>query len=107
MTVDIHRFALMWLVYSRNKFLVGPNLSEKIRPRGNRGPKLSVTRVQAQKVFHAGAPPRAIRHRTYTKLLYSFGDYFLLTFAFVSTEPPDVDGPSSVFGIGGGCHCQR
>ena len=30
MTVDMHRFALMWLVYSRNKFFrVGPNISEK------------------------------------------------------------------------------
>ena len=30
MTVDMHRFDLMWLVYSRNKFFrVGPNISEK------------------------------------------------------------------------------
>ena len=30
MIVDKHRFALMWLVYSRNKFFrVGPNISEE------------------------------------------------------------------------------
>ena len=30
MTVDMQRFALMWLVYSRNKFFrVSPNISEK------------------------------------------------------------------------------
>ena len=35
MTVDMHRFALMWLVYSRNKFFrVGPNISEKFVPGG-------------------------------------------------------------------------
>ena len=31
----MHRFALMWLVYSRNKFFrVGPNISEKFVPGG-------------------------------------------------------------------------
>ena len=35
MTVDKHRFALMWLVYSRNKFFrVGPNISEEFVPGG-------------------------------------------------------------------------
>ena len=35
MTVDMHRFAFMWLVYSRNKFFrVGPNISEKFVPGG-------------------------------------------------------------------------
>ena len=35
MTVDMHRFDLMWLVYSRNKFFrVGPNISEKFVPGG-------------------------------------------------------------------------
>ena len=35
MTVDMHRFALIWLVYSRNKFFrVGPNISEKFVPGG-------------------------------------------------------------------------
>ena len=35
MAVDMHRFALMWLVYSRNKFFrVGPNISEKFVPGG-------------------------------------------------------------------------
>ena len=35
MTVDKHRFALMWLVYSRNKyFRVGPNISEEFVPGG-------------------------------------------------------------------------
>ena len=35
MTVDMHRFALMCLVYSRNKFFrVGPNISEKFVPGG-------------------------------------------------------------------------
>ena len=35
MTVDMRRFALMWLVYSRNKFFrVGPNISEKFVPGG-------------------------------------------------------------------------
>ena len=39
MTVDIHRFALMWLVHSRNRFFrVGPNISEKFAPgRGGGG----------------------------------------------------------------------
>ena len=33
--VDKHRFALMWLVYSRNKFFrVGPNISEEFVPGG-------------------------------------------------------------------------
>ena len=33
MTVDMHRDALMWLVYSRNKFFrVGLNISEKFVP---------------------------------------------------------------------------
>ena len=33
MTIDMHRFALMWLVYSRNKFFrVGPNISEEFIP---------------------------------------------------------------------------
>ena len=33
MTIDMLRFALMWLVYSRNKFFrVGPNISEKFVP---------------------------------------------------------------------------
>ena len=36
MTVDMQRFALMWLVYSRNEFFrVGPNISEKFVPGGN------------------------------------------------------------------------
>ena len=31
MTVDMHRFAFLWLIYRRNKvFRVGPNISEKI-----------------------------------------------------------------------------
>ena len=35
MIVDMHRFALMWLVYSRNKFFrVGPNISEEFVPGG-------------------------------------------------------------------------
>ena len=35
MTVDKHRFALMWLVCSRNKiFRVGPNISEEFVPGG-------------------------------------------------------------------------
>ena len=35
MIVDKHRFALMWLVYSRNKFFgVGPNISEEFVPGG-------------------------------------------------------------------------
>ena len=35
MTVDKHRFALIWLVYSRNKFFrVGPNISEEFIPGG-------------------------------------------------------------------------
>ena len=35
MAVDMHRFALMWLVYSRNKFFrVGPNISEEFVPGG-------------------------------------------------------------------------
>ena len=33
--VEMHRFALMWLLYSRNKFFrVGPNISEKFVPEG-------------------------------------------------------------------------
>ena len=36
MTVEMHRFALMWLVYSRNKFFrVGPNISETFVLGGN------------------------------------------------------------------------
>ena len=35
MIVDKHRFALMWLVYSRNKFFrVGSNISEEFVPGG-------------------------------------------------------------------------
>ena len=35
MTVDMHKFDLMWLIYSRNKFFrVGPNISEKFVPGG-------------------------------------------------------------------------
>ena len=35
MAVDMHRFVLMWLVYSRNIFFrVGPNISEKFVPGG-------------------------------------------------------------------------
>ena len=30
MTIEMHRFAFLWLIYSRNKvFRVGPNISEK------------------------------------------------------------------------------
>ena len=46
MIVDMDRFALMWLVYSRNKFFrVGPNISEKFVLEGTnfRGSKLNVT----------------------------------------------------------------
>ena len=46
MTIDMHRFAFMWLVYSRNKFFrVGPNISEKFVPGGTdlRGSKFNVT----------------------------------------------------------------
>ena len=36
MTVDKHRFALVWLVYSRNKFFrVGPNILEEFVPGAN------------------------------------------------------------------------
>jgi len=35
MTVDMHRIALMWPVYSRNKFFSVSNVSEKVGPRGN------------------------------------------------------------------------
>ena len=32
MTVDMHRFAFMWLIYSRNKFVrVGPNISARVQ----------------------------------------------------------------------------
>ena len=38
MTIDMCKFALMRLVYSRNKFFrVGPNISEKFVPGGRRG----------------------------------------------------------------------
>ena len=35
MTVDMRKFDLMWLIYSRNKFFrVGPSISEKFVPGG-------------------------------------------------------------------------
>ena len=52
MTVDMHRFDLMWLVYSRNKFFrVGPNISEKFVPGGTnfRGVQIKRDRLSADK----------------------------------------------------------
>ena len=66
MTVDMHRFALMWLVYSGNKFFrVGPNISEKFVPGGtnSRGVQIKRDRPTMMKSSktHIGAP-RMGRH---------------------------------------------
>ena len=64
MTVDIHRFALMWLVHSRNRFFrVGPNISEKFAPgRGGGEPSFSreiseKSENEANRAFHVTSSP--------------------------------------------------
>ena len=48
MTVDMHRFALMWLVYSRNIFFrVGPTISEKFVPGGTNFRGVQIKRDKA------------------------------------------------------------
>ena len=55
MAVDMHRFALMWLVYSRNKFFrVGPNSSEKFVPGGTNFREVQIKRDTPSL---EGAPP--------------------------------------------------
>ena len=65
-SVDMHRFALMWLVYSRNKFFrVVPNISEKLVPGGGGG-GTNFRGVQIKRDMPA------VKFRTHTPSVASF-----------------------------------
>ena len=74
MTIDMHRYALLWLVYSRNKFFrVDQNISEKIVPGGGNFREVQIKRDKpVSEVKRSGADVQVVSCYCYLVVSHPF-----------------------------------